>query len=357
MEVKHSRFLRACRREPVDTTPVWFMRQAGRVLPEYRRVRERYSLLEVCKQPELCAEVTIQPVRRLGVDAAVMFADIMLPLMGIGVGIELVENVGPVIAHPVRTMDDLSALRPIEPEQDVPFVMEAVRIVRRELGERTPLIGFCGAPFTLASYLVEGKPSREFSRTKAIMYGAPELWHALMSRLTDIMITYLKAKVNAGVNALQLFDSWVGCLSPQDYEQYVRPYSQRILQTARSWGLPLIHFGTGTATLLDYMKDDGGTVIGVDWRIPLDVAWHKVGHQLGIQGNLDPASLLAPVEVMQTRALDVLRRAGGRPGHIFNLGHGILPDTPLDNLIRLVDFVHEQGAIFNARPTPQEIPA
>jgi uroporphyrinogen decarboxylase len=333
------------------------MRQAGRVLPEYRRVRERYSLLEVCKQPELCAEVTIQPVRRLGVDAAVMFADIMLPLMGIGVGIELVENVGPVIAHPVRTMDDLSALRPIEPEQDVPFVMEAVRIVRRELGERTPLIGFCGAPFTLASYLVEGKPSREFSRTKAIMYGAPELWHALMSRLTDIMITYLKAKVNAGVNALQLFDSWVGCLSPQDYEQYVRPYSQRILQTARSWGLPLIHFGTGTATLLDYMKDDGGTVIGVDWRIPLDVAWHKVGHQLGIQGNLDPASLLAPVEVMQTRALDVLRRAGGRPGHIFNLGHGILPDTPLDNLIRLVDFVHEQGAIFNARPTPQEIPA
>ncbi len=355
MDIKHSRFLRACKREPVDTTPVWFMRQAGRVLPEYRRVRERYSLLEVCKQPELCAEVTIQPVRRLGVDAAVMFADIMLPLMGIGVGIELVENVGPVIAHPVRTMGDLSALRPIEPEQDVPFVMEAVRIVKRELGERTPLIGFCGAPFTLASYLVEGKPSREFSRTKAVMYGAPELWHALMSRLTDIMIAYLKAKVNAGVDALQLFDSWVGCLSPQDYEQYVRPYSQRILQTARSWGLPLIHFGTGTATLLDHMKDDGGTIIGVDWRIPLDLAWQKVGYHLGIQGNLDPASLLAPVEVMQARALDVLRRAGGRPGHIFNLGHGILPDTPLDNLMRLVDFVHEQGAAFNARPTLEEI--
>jgi uroporphyrinogen decarboxylase len=326
------------------------MRQAGRVLPEYRKIRERYTLLEVCKQPELCAEVTMQPVRRLGVDAAVMFADIMLPLMGIGVDIELVENVGPVIAHPIRSMADVQALRPIEPERDVPFVMQAVRIVKRELGDRTPLIGFCGAPFTLASYLVEGRPSRDFTTTKAMMYAQPQVWHALMDRLTDIMVTYLHAKVDAGVDALQLFDSWVGCLSPQDYEQYVQAYSRRILSALRERGLPFIHFGTNTAALLEHMKGDGGTIIGVDWRVPLDVAWARIGYGLGIQGNLDPAALLAPVEVMEAKALDVLRRAGGRPGHIFNLGHGILPQTPLDNLMRLVDFVHEQGAAFQTEP-------
>jgi uroporphyrinogen decarboxylase len=348
MSISDTRFMKACRLELADTTPVWFMRQAGRMLPEYRKVREQYTLMEVCRQPELCAEVTMQPVRRLGVDAAVMFADIMLPLIGIGVGVELVDNVGPVVAHPVKDASDLEMLRPIEPEQDVPFVMEAVRVVKREMGERTPLIGFCGAPFTLASYLIEGKPTREFSKTKAMMYTAPDLWHSLMDRLTNIMITYLHAKVDAGVDALQLFDSWVGALGPGDYAEYVEPYSQRLLWELRGRGLPFIHFGTNTATLLDQMKNDGGTTISVDWRIPLDVAWEKIGYDLGIQGNLDAATLYGPDEFWQRRALDVLRQAEGRPGHIFNLGHGVLPDLPLDNVMRLVDFVHEHGADFRA---------
>lgn len=337
--------MKACRLERADTTPVWFMRQAGRVLPEYRKIRESYNLLEICKQPELCAEVTLQPVRRLGVDAAVMFADIMLPLMGIGVDLQLVDGVGPVIAAPIVDMAGVEALRPIVPEEDVPFVIEAVRAAKRELGDKTPLIGFSGAPFTLAAYLIEGKPSREFARTKAMMYGAPEVWHALMQRLTDIMVPYLHAKLDAGADALQLFDSWVGALSPRDYADYVQPYSRRIIASLRARGVPFIHFGTGTATLLDQMKTDGGTTIGVDWRIPLDVAWERIGHDLGIQGNLDPCTLLGPVDVMEEQALDVLSKAAGRPGHIFNLGHGVMPETPLDNLMRLVDFVHERGAI------------
>jgi uroporphyrinogen decarboxylase len=322
------------------------MRQAGRMLPEYRKVREDYTLMQICRRPELCAEVTMQPVRRLGVDAAVMFADIMLPLIGIGVGVELVDGVGPVMSHPVASQGDLDVLRPIEPEQDVPFVMDAVRIVKEELRDDTPLIGFCGAPFTLASYLIEGKPTREFSKTKAMMYREPALWHALMERLTGIMIPYLHAKVDAGVDVLQLFDSWVGALSPQDYAAYVEPYSRRLLGDLRGRGIPFIHFGTNTATLLDLMKGDGGTTISVDWRIPLDVAWEKIGYNLGIQGNLDAAALYGPDEFWQARALDVLGRAGGRPGHIFNLGHGVLPDLPLDNVMRLVDFVHEHGADF-----------
>jgi uroporphyrinogen decarboxylase len=316
------------------------------MLPEYRKVREKYTLMEVCRQPELCAEVTMQPVRRLKVDAAVMFADIMLPLIGIGVGVELVDNVGPVVAHPIQTAQDLDVLRPIEPEEDVPFVMDAVRIVKGELGDKTPLIGFCGAPFTLASYLVEGKPTREFSKTKAMMYTAPDLWHNLMERLTNIMTRYLHAKVDAGVDALQLFDSWVGALSPRDYAEYVEPYSRRILRDLGGRGLPFIHFGTNTATLLDHIKTDGGTTIGVDWRIPLDVAWERIGYNLGVQGNLDAAVLYGPDAFWQERAADVLRQAGGRPGHIFNLGHGVLPDLPLDNVIHLVDFVHEQGAVL-----------
>jgi uroporphyrinogen decarboxylase len=345
MSIADTRFMKACRLEPADTTPVWFMRQAGRMLPEYRKIRERYTLMEVCRQPELCAEVTMQPVRRLGVDAAVMFADIMLPLIGIGVGVELVDNVGPVVANPVTRLDDLDALRPIEPEEDVPFVMEAVRILKREMGDKTPLIGFCGAPFTLASYLIEGKPTREFSKTKAMMYTAPGLWHSLMERLTAIMTRYLHAKVDAGVDALQLFDSWVGALGPRDYAEYVEPYSQRILRD----------FGTNTATLLDRMKADGGTTIGVDWRIPLDTAWERIGYGLGIQGNLDAAVLYGPDEFWQERALEVLRQAGGRPGHIFNLGHGVLPDLPLDNVTRLVDFVHEHGVDFRVEHEPEAV--
>jgi uroporphyrinogen decarboxylase len=251
-----------------------------------------------------------------------------------------------VIANPIKDRAGVESLRPIEPEEDVPFVLEAVRIVKRELDGRIPLIGFSGAPFTLASYLIEGKPTRDFLKTKAMMYGEPEQWHGLMERLTGIMSRYLHAKVEAGVDALQLFDSWVGALSPQDYAQYVEPYSRRIISSLASKGLPFIHFGTNTATLLDQMKTDGATIIGVDWRIPLDAAWGRIGYDLGIQGNLDPAALLAPVQVMEAKADDVLRRAGGKPGHIFNLGHGILPDAPLDNLLRLVDYVHERSTVF-----------
>jgi uroporphyrinogen decarboxylase len=337
-------FLRAARRERTARTPIWFMRQAGRILPEYRKMRERWTLIEICRQPELCAEVTLQPVRRMPVDAAVMFADIMLPLIGIGIDLELVDNVGPVVRHPIRDRAGVEALRPIEPERDVPFVMETVRILKRELAGKTAVLGFSGAPFTLASYLIEGRPTREFALTKAMMYGEPELWHALMERLTSIMITYLQAKATAGVDALQLFDSWIGALGPQDYETYVRPYTQRIFAALAPTGLPFIHFGTNTGGLLDQMKDDGGSVLGVDWRVPLDLAWDRIGHDKGIQGNLDPALLLAPRAVMEAGAEDVLRRAAGRPGHIFNLGHGLLPQSPLDNVLHLVDFVHERSS-------------
>jgi uroporphyrinogen decarboxylase len=320
------------------------MRQAGRVLPEYRAMRERWSLIEICRAPELCADVTLQPMRRMPLDAAVMFADIMLPLVGIGIDLELVDNVGPVIRHPIRDAAGIAALRPIEPAVDVPFVLETIGIVKRELGSQRALIGFSGAPFTLASYLIEGRPSREFALTKTLMFGDPALWHQLMERLTSIMIAYLRAQVDAGVDALQLFDSWVGALSPQDYAEYVEPYSRRIFAALAPAGVPMIHFGTNTAGLLDLMKEDGATVIGVDWRVPLDEAWAQVGFHRGLQGNLDPAALLAPRAVMEAKALDVLRRAGGRPGHIFNLGHGLLPSTPLDNVLRLVDFVQEASA-------------
>ncbi|MFN2563752.1 MAG: uroporphyrinogen decarboxylase [Gemmatimonadaceae bacterium] len=338
-------FVRAARREPTERTPVWFMRQAGRVLPEYRAMREHWSLIEICRAPELCAEVTLQPMRRMPLDAAVLFADIMLPLVGVGVDLELVDNVGPVVRRPIRDAAGVASLRPIEPQADVPFVLETVRLVKRELGPERAVIGFAGAPFTLASYLIEGRPSREFALTKTLMYGEPGLWHELMDRLTTIMTAYLRAQVQAGVDALQLFDSWVGALGPQDYVEYVEPYSRRIFAALAPTGVPMIHFGTNTAGLLDLMKNDGATVIGVDWRVPLDEAWSRVGLQLGIQGNLDPAALLAPRGVMEAKALDVLRRAGGRPGHIFNLGHGLLPSTPLDNVLRLVDYVQEQSAL------------
>jgi uroporphyrinogen decarboxylase len=342
VNVRESLFLRAARQEPTERTPVWFMRQAGRVLPEYLAVRQRWSLLEICRQPELCAEVTLQPVRRFGVDAAVMFADIMLPLMGVGVDLQLVDGVGPVIAEPIRNEAGLAVLREIDPATDVPFVLETIRLVNRELDGRIPVIGFSGAPFTLAAYLVEGRPSRDFVHTKRMMYGAPALWHALMERLTAIMIPYLQAQVAAGVGAVQLFDSWVGALSVRDYVAFVQPYSRRILAALADSGVPRIHFGTNTAALLDEMRADGADIIGVDWRIPLDVAWEQIGHGLGIQGNLDPAALLGPPAYLDAAVLDVLDRAGGRPGHIFNLGHGLMPETPLASVERVVAAV--QGA-------------
>jgi uroporphyrinogen decarboxylase len=333
--------VRACRREPVERTPVWFMRQAGRSLPEYRELRRQYNLFEVCRRPELCAEVTLQPVRRHGVDAAVMFADIMLPVLGMGIDVELVESVGPVIADPVRTAGDVERLRVPDPEESVPFILEAVRLVRSELEPERALVGFCGGPFTVAGYVIEGKPTRDFVRVKTLMYSEPDVWHALMEKLTETFVLYVRAKVEAGADVIQVFDSWVGALSPADYEEFVAPYSARILGAV---DVPTIHFGTGTASLLKLMAGAGGDVMGIDWRVPLDVAWKDVGNDRGIQGNLDGVVLLGPWERVEAGALDVLARAGGRPGHIFNLGHGVHPDTDPAVLGRLVELVHERTA-------------
>jgi uroporphyrinogen decarboxylase len=317
------------------------MRQAGRSLPEYRELRKRFNLFEVCRRPELCAEVTLQPVAAHGVDAAVMFADIMLPVLGMGIDVELVESVGPVIAAPVRTAADVERLVVPEPAESVPFILEAVGIVRSELAPERALVGFCGGPFTVAGYVVEGKPTRDFVRVKTLMYRDPAVWHALMEKLTDTFVLYVRAKVEAGADVIQVFDSWVGALSPADYTEFVAPYSARILAAV---DVPTIHFGTGTATLLRSMSEVGGDVIGLDWRIPLDEGWALVGDGRGVQGNLDPALLLGPWERAEAGAADVLGRAGGRPGHVFNLGHGVLPDTDPAVLRRLVDLVHERTA-------------
>ena len=340
----NSRFLQACRRETVDTTPVWFMRQAGRYMPEYRAIREKYSLLEICYQPELAAEVTLQPVRALGVDAAILFADILLPVIPLGLGLEFAKGEGPILQNPIRTMEDVQALNPVEAEVDLGYVMDAIRILRDELNG-IPLIGFCGAPFTVASYMIEGGSSREFLKTKTMMYSDPQTWHALMEKLSFVLAGYLVAQIRAGAQAVQVFDSWVGALSPQDYEKFVLPYSQKVLQAAKNEIVPVIHFGTNTTTLLPLMKRAGGDVIGLDWRIPLDDGWTALGSDVAVQGNLDPITLFAPLPEIKTRVHDVLRRADGRPGHIFNLGHGILQNTPVDNVKAVVDMVHEYSAV------------
>jgi len=326
--------VRAARREPVERTPVWFMRQAGRSLPEYRALRERYGLFEIGRRPELCAEVTLQPLRRHGVDAAVMFADIMTPVLAMGVDVRLVEDVGPVVDPPLT---DAAQLR--VPDEVAPDVCEAIRIVRRELADDEAVIGFCGGPFTVAGYLVEGKPSRDFVQVKKLMYREPERWHALMDKLAETFARYVAEQARAGADVIQLFDSWVGALSPADYAEFVAPYSARILAAV---DVPTIHFGTGTATLLDDMAAAGGDVIGLDWRIPLDEGWERVGEEQGVQGNLDPAVLLGPWERAEAAALDVLERARGRRGHIFNLGHGVLPGTDPDVLRRLTELVQER---------------
>jgi uroporphyrinogen decarboxylase len=334
------RFLRACRCEAVDVTPVWFMRQAGRYMAEYRAIREKHSLLEICYQPELAVEVTLQPVRALGVDAAILFADILLPVIPLGLGLDFAKGEGPTIAKPVRTMEDVQAMRPVHAETDLGYVMKAIRILRRELN-RIPLIGFCGAPFTVASYMIEGGSSREFLKTKTMMYSATEVWHALMDKLSNVLTDYLVAQIRAGAQAVQMFDSWVGILSPHDYENFVLPYSQKILAATKAENVPVIHFGTNTTTLLPLMKRAGGDVIGLDWRIPLDDGWALLGYDLAVQGNLDPAVLFAPKLEIKKRVHDILRRANGRPGHIFNLGHGILQHTPVENVKAVVDMVHE----------------
>jgi uroporphyrinogen decarboxylase len=340
----NSRFLQACQREPVDVTPVWFMRQAGRYMPEYRAIRQKYSLLEICYQPELAAEVTLQPVRAFGVDAAILFADILLPAIPLGVGLEFAKGEGPVLHNPVRTMEDVRALKPVEAESDLGYVLEAIRILRGELNG-IPLIGFCGAPFTVASYIIEGGSSREFLNTKKMMYSAPDIFHALMARLSDVLSDYLTAQIRAGAQVVQVFDSWVGVLNPSDYENFVLPYSQKVLTTAKNAGVPVIHFGTNTTTLLPLMKRMGSDVIGLDWRIPLDDGWSLLGDDVAVQGNLDPIALFAPLPELKARVHDVLRRANGRPGHIFNLGHGILQHTPIDNVKAVVEMVHEYSSV------------
>jgi len=333
--------VRAARREPVEHTPVWFMRQAGRSLPEYRAIREQHSFWDVANTPELCAEVTLQPVRRHGVDAAVMFADIMTPVLGMGVDVELVEGVGPVIADPVRTLADVERLRVPDPEEAFAPVLEAIRVVRGELEPEQAVIGFCGGPFTVAGYLVEGKPSREFATVKALMYREPEVWRALMDKLADCFSSYVAAQARAGADVVQLFDSWVGALSPADYEEFVAFASARILAAV---DVPTIHFGTGASTLLPAMTRAGGDVVGLDWRIALDDGWALVGEDRGVQGNLDPALLLGPWERVEAAAREVLDRAGGRNGHIFNLGHGVLPRTDPDIVSRLAELVQERTA-------------
>jgi uroporphyrinogen decarboxylase len=337
--------VRAARREAVERTPVWFMRQAGRSLPEYRAVRERHAFFDINRSAELTAEVTLQPVRRHGVDAAVMFADIMTPVVAMGIGVELVEGVGPVVAQPVRSAADVQRLRVPDSEDAVAPVLEAIRIVRGELAAEQAVVGFCGAPFTVAGYLVEGRPSREFAAVKALMYSAPEVWHGLMERLTDTFAAYLRAQVRAGADAVQLFDSWVGALSAADYEEFVEPWSARILDAV---DVPTIHFGTGALHLLRELARAGGDVVGLDWRVPLDEGWALVGEERGVQGNLDPAVLLAPWARVEAATRDVLARAGGRPGHIFNLGHGVLPQTDPDVLTRLRELVHEETAVVTS---------
>jgi uroporphyrinogen decarboxylase len=339
-----SRFLRACYQLPVDATPVWFMRQAGRYMSEYRAIRANYTLLEICAHPELAAEVTLQPVNRLGVDAAILFADILLPLIPMGIHLEFAAGEGPVIHNPIRTAADVNALCPVEPDVSLGFVLEAVRLVRRELDGKVPLIGFAGGPFTLASYIIEGGSSRNYLKTKGLMFSNPEIWHQLMGKLAKVVADYLVAQVKAGAQAVQLFDSWVGTLSPEDYRQYVLPHSQAIFQALQNSGVPLIHFGTGTASLLPLMKEAGGNVIGIDWQTPFDWAWKQLEYKVAVQGNLDPAALFAPDVELIKRVELILDKASSRPGHIFNLGHGILPETPVSAVKRVVELVHERSS-------------
>ncbi|HZC69024.1 MAG TPA: uroporphyrinogen decarboxylase [Nitrospirales bacterium] len=336
----NDRFLKACRREPTDCVPVWFMRQAGRYMEEYRAVRVKHSILEVCKTPELAAQVTLQPIERFPLDAAIIFADILLPLEPMGLRVTFEEGEGPVIHNPVRTRADVDALRPVDGDA-LRFVAEAIKLARRALEGRVPLIGFAGAPFTLASYAIEGGASRHYIETKGLMYREPAVWHRLMDKLARVVTEYLKNQIKAGAQAVQLFDSWVGCLNPEDYREYVQPHTRLIFDGLEGENVPLIHFGTGTATFLELMREAGGTVIGVDWRVPLDEARRRLGPGVAIQGNLDPVVLLAPRHEIERRVESVLKQAGDEPGFIFNLGHGILPTTPVENVQAAVELVHK----------------
>jgi uroporphyrinogen decarboxylase len=336
-----ARFLDACHHQQPDATPIWFMRQAGRCLAEYRELRKRYDILTMAKTPDLCAQVTLMPVERFGVDAAVLYADIMLPLEKMGISFEIEPDIGPIIHNPVRSMRDVEALQIVEAEESTPYVLEAIRLVSRQLAGKQAVIGFSGAPYTLACYMIEGRPSRDYGIAKSLMYDQPQTWHALMHKLTEVVTRYLLAQIEAGVDVVQLFDSWVGALGPSAYKAYVQPYSRRIFEAVKQTGTPSIHFGTGTASLLKLMTEAGGDVISVDWRVDLDNAWARIGFDRGIQGNLDPTLMLTSWETIEAGMQDILHRAANRPGHIFNLGHGVLAPTDPDKLKRLVDAVHE----------------
>lgn len=339
----NDRFLKACRREPVDVTPVWFMRQAGRYMDEYRALRQRYSLLEICRSPELAVAVTLQPVDAIEVDAAILFSDLLIPFTPMGLDFDFVKGEGPSIANPIRHADDVERVREFEPRAALSHVLETIRILRRELAGRVPLIGFGGAPFTLAAYAIEGGPSTTYARTKAFMYAQPQAWHRLCERFAGAIADYLAAQVESGAQALQVFDSWAGTLGRADYREFALPHSSRLLSALRQTGVPVVHFGVGTTAILPDMTAAGGDVIGVDWRLPLDEAWLAVGHDRGLQGNLDPTLLLGPTGRLLEAADDVLRRAAGRAGHIFNLGHGVLPNTPLERVQELARHVHGRG--------------
>jgi uroporphyrinogen decarboxylase len=334
------RFLRACRREPVDATPVWFMRQAGRYMAEYRKLREKHTLLEICKEPDLATEVTLQPVRAHKVDAAILFADILLPLEPMGAPFEFTKGEGPRFYEPIRDRTGIEKLRVIDPKEDLSHVLQAVTNIRRELDGKTPLIGFSGAPFTLASYLIEGGKSSQFTKTKALMFGEPELWGQLMTKLSEVVRRFLLAQIEAGAQAVQVFDSWVGQLSPADYREFIQPYLRPVFAALEATSVPVIHFGTDTSTLLEVQKETGGTVIGADWRIPLSVVRRRMGDDVAIQGNLDPNLLCAPRERLHKGVRAVLEAAGSAPGHIFNLGHGIFPQTPPSAVTEVADLVH-----------------
>ncbi len=343
-----SLFLRACRREPTGTTPIWLMRQAGRYMPEYRAIRARHSMLDAIRTPELACEITLQPIRAFALDAAIIFADILPILIGMGLDLEFVKGEGPVITNPVRSPADADALRTPPAEENLPYTLDAIRLVRRELDGRVPLIGFSGAPFTLASYAIEGGGSKNHVRVKSFMLSEPDAWNRLMDKMATVVGDYLVAQAEAGAQALQVFDSWAGALSPADYRAHALPYARRVVERAQSTSVPVIYFGTDLNGMLPLLRETGADVIGVDWRIAIDDAWAQLGDGVAVQGNLDPVTLFAPWPQVQRRADDILARVAKRPGHIFNLGHGILPETPVDNVRRLVDYVHERSAAMEA---------
>jgi len=347
MSAPESRFVKACKAQPVDRTPVWFMRQAGRYMAEYRAVRKHHSLIEICKKPELAAEVTITAAEALGVDAAIIFADLLLPLEVMGLPFHFAAGEGPVIEKPVRTSDDILQLQ-TDHAAELGYVSEAIRVVCKHFGPRLPMIGFCGAPFTLASYMIEGGGSRHYIHTKKLMYGSPGPWDELMRKLVAVVSEYATEQVRAGADVIQIFDSWVGCLSVEDYCRYVLPATTELVRTIQKTGAPVIYFGTDTTALLPLMKQTAAEVIGIDWRVPLDQGWQSIGMQGAVQGNLDPVLLFAGWKELQSRAEEILRRAGGRPGHIFNLGHGILPETPVENVKALARFVQEHSSESSA---------